>query len=166
MNPPKGNNCYLSMRDQNEKWLLYKMLQLTRYFDPDSKIHAYGNSNRCNSKCSLKLTELYNVFYNDNDRTISMEALDPLRDVGLAIWFIDGGGKTGRNKKNAYFNTTKYTESGTLIINEYFKLCGFDCAINKNGKDRWRVLFDVESTEKLFKIIAHIFPPFMWNRLE
>lgn len=165
--PPKGSNCYLSMRGKEANWLLHKMKQLPKYFDSDpSKLHAYGNSNRCNSKCSPKLTDLHNVLYSGNKRTISMEVLDPLRDIGLAIWFIDGGGKTGRNKKNAYFNTTKYGEEGTTIVHKYFNLCGLDCTINKNGKDRWRILFDVESTERLFKTIAHHFPPFMWNRLE
>ena len=164
--PPKGNNCYLSMRGKEDKWLMHKMLQLPKYFDPEQKLCTYGTSFRCNSKCSPKLTALRSVLYSGNKRTISLEVLEPLKDIGLAVWFIDGGSKTGRNRKNAYFNTTKYGEAGTHIIHQYFSLCCLDCTINKNGKDRWRILFDVYSTERLFKTIANHFPTFMWNRLE
>lgn len=93
-----------------------------------------------------------------------MDVLDGLRDIAIAIWFLDGGSKTGRNRKNAYINTTKFGENGTNIILEYFNSMDIFCNINKDGK-RFKILFTVEGTVKLFKIIAHQFPVFMHDRI-
>jgi len=162
--PPKGTNCYLSMRSKNEKWLLFKMTHLTRYFK-NPVVHKYGNSYRCNSSCSPKLTELKTMLYSGNGRTVSLEILDPLRDIGLAIWYLDGGGKTGRGKKNVYINTTKFGKAGTEIVMNYFQLLFLSCAINRNGEKRWRVLLDVEATNKFLKIVTHHFPSFMYHKI-
>jgi hypothetical protein len=162
--PPKGKNCYLSMRDKNDIWLQYKMEAMSNYFK-DPKLHNYGFSYRCNSSCCSKLTDLRNVLYKDGKRSISIEVLDPLQAVGLAIWYLDGGGKTGRGKKNAYLSTTKFGKNGSEVIREYFGFCGLNSKVNISGKDRWRVLFDVKSTQKFFQITAEHFPKFMWHRI-
>lgn len=161
--PPKGKNYYLSMRGKNEQWLKYKMAEMPDFFR-SATIHKYGNTFRCNSSCSNVLTEIKDVLYNGVDRKVSMEVLDSLRDIALAIWFLDGGSKTGRGKKNAYINTTKFGEDGTNIVMRYFNEIGMDCNINRDGK-RLKVLFGVEATIDLFKTIAHRFPNFMMDRL-
>jgi len=63
----------------------------------------------------------------------------------LATWFSDGGSKTGRNKKNAYINTTKFGEEGTQTILRYFQEIGMDCTVN-HDKNRLKVLFSVDGT--------------------
>ena len=161
--PPKGKNYYLSMRGKNEKWLRYKMEQMSNFFKSNS-IHKYGNTFRCNSSCSETLTELKDVLYDGNKRKITMNVLDSLRDVALATWFLDGGSKTGRGKKNAYINTTKFGEHGTNIVMQYFNEVEMPCNINRDGK-RLKVLFGVDATLCLFKTIAHRFPTFMYNRI-
>jgi len=161
--PPKGKNYYLSMRGKNEMWLNYKMAQMPDFFKSGS-VHKYGNTFRCNSSCSSILTDIKDVLYDGNKRKVAMEVLDSLRDVALAIWFLDGGSKTGRGKKNAYINTTKFGEDGTKIVMQYFNEVEMSCNVNRDGK-RLKILFGVESTVSLFKVIAHQFPPFMYNRL-
>ena len=161
--PPKGKNYYLSMRGKNEQWLKYKMAVMPTFFKSGS-IHKYGNTFRCNSSCSPVLTEIKDVLYDENSRKISMEVLDSLRDIALAVWFLDGGSKTGRGKKNAYINTTKFGEDGTKLIMKYFTEIDMSCNINRDGK-RLKILFGVEATVALFSVIAHQFPPFMYNRL-
>ena len=93
-----------------------------------------------------------------------MNVLDSLMDIALAIWFLDGGSKTGRNRKNAYINTTKFGEEGTKVIHRYFNELDMACNVNTDGK-RKKVVFTVDGTEKFFKVIAHRFPAFMYDRL-
>lgn len=161
--PPKGKNFYLSMRGKNEQWLRYKMAEMPDYFKSVS-IHRYGNTFRCNSSCSPTLTEIKDVLYNGNKRQVTMNVLDSLKDIALSVWFLDGGSKTGRGKKNAYINTTKFGDAGTKIVMQYFREIGMPCNVNRDGK-RLKVLFGVDGTKELFKTIAHQFPPFMYDRL-
>jgi hypothetical protein len=127
-------------------------------------VHHYGNTFRANSACSPVLSEFQSRVYCGNRRVISMEILDSLRDIALAIWFLDGGSRTGRDKKNAYLNTTKFGEDGSQIVLRFFNEVGMPCNINRDG-DRLKVLFTVEGTVMLLKTIAHRFPEFMYNRL-
>ena len=151
------------MRSKNDLWLQYKMQELHAYYG-GKVVHQYGNTFRANSICSPRLTELQNELYEEGERNIRMEVLDSLRDIALAVWFLDGGNKTGRNKKNAYLNTTKFGAEGTDVILQYFNEVGLPCSINKDG-DRLKVLFTVDGTQAFFKIIAHRFPTFMYYRL-
>jgi hypothetical protein len=161
--PPKGKNYYLSMRSKNTQWLQYKMEEMYSYF-PKPRLHLYGNTYRANSSCSKDLTTMRQILYKDNDRIVEMETLDTLMDIGIAVWFLDGGSKTGRDRKNAYINTTKFGEEGTKVILQYFNELGMFCNINRDGK-RLKVLFTVEGTIALFKTIANRFPSFMYFRL-
>jgi hypothetical protein len=110
------------------------------------------------------LTEIKDVLYDGNKRKISMNVLDSLRDIALAIWFLDGGSKTGRDRKNAYLNTTRFGEAGTKIVLNYFNSLGMTCNVNRDS-DRYKVLFTVEGTTRFLKVIAHMFPTFMYDRL-
>lgn len=161
--PPKGVNYYLSMRGQNEKWLTYKMAEMPDYF-ADPKLHKYGKTFRCNSCCSEAITEFRHKLYENGNRKIKMEILDTLKDTALAVWFLDSGGKTGRSKKNAYINTTKFGLEGSEIVMRYFNEIDMRCNINHDGV-RLKVLFSVEGTQSLLKVIAHRFPNFMYDRI-
>jgi hypothetical protein len=161
--PPKGLNYYLSMRSKDDKWLIYKMSEMKEFF-PEIKCRKYGNTYRCNSSCNPLITSFYYNLYEENKRKIKMSLLDTLTDTGIAIWFLDSGGKTGRNKKNAYINTTKFGKEGTDIIMQYFNEIELFCNINHDG-NRLKVLFSVKGTESLFRIIAHRFPKFMYYRI-
>lgn len=163
LKPPNGNNYYLSMRGQNQLWLKYKMEEMSDYFSRQT-IQKYGSTYRCNSCCSQKITEFHSILYNGTRRQITMELLDTLTDTGLAIWYLDNGSKTGRSKKNAYINTTKFGEKGTKIIIEYFNSLDMFCNLNRDG-NRLKVLFSVDGTEALLRTIAHRFPTFMFHRV-
>ena len=161
--PVKGKNYYLSMRDGFLSWLEYKMAEMPTYFG-GSEAHQYGRTYRCNSKCDEELTELQGRLYAGNQRRITMEILDSLQDIGIAVWFLDGGSKTGRGRKNAYINTTKFGEEGTMTVLQYFNEVGMECNDSHDGKRR-KILFTVKGTLSLFKTIAHRFPKFMYDRL-
>jgi hypothetical protein len=161
--PPKGINYYLSMRSQNEEWLLYKMAEMPKHFE-NAKLNWYTNTFRVNSHCSETLTSCYSNMYENGSRKATMEILDPLRDLGLAIWYLDSGSKTGRGRKNAYINTTKFGEAGAKIVEQYFNEVGMPCRINRDGT-RLKVLFTIEGTEELFRVIEPCVPEFMLDHL-
>lgn len=161
--PPKGTNYYLSMRSQNVDWLQYKMLEMPTYF-PNPKLHKYGNTFRCNSCCSEVLTDCYEKLYQGNRRVPSMEVLDLLNDTGWTAWWLDGGGLTGRGKKNAYLNTTKFGPEGTQVVCDYFNSLDVYCNVNRD-KSRLKVLFTVPGTLEFFKVIGACVPSFMFDRL-
>jgi len=162
--PPNGKNFYLSMRSKEELWLRYKVAELDKYYG-DTSLQKYGGTFRANSPCMPNITSLHNRLYDENGRILKMEVLDMLMDIGLAIWYLDGGGRTGRGKKNAYLNATKFGDAGAKIAKEYFDTLDMPCEINKS-KSRIRILFSVSGTEEFFKITAHRFPAFMYYRLE
>jgi hypothetical protein len=161
--PPKGVNYYLSMRGQNESWLMYKMAEMPDYFG-NSKLCWYTNTYRCNSCCSEALTRFQEKVYVGNKRNVTMEILNPLRDIGIAVWYLDSGSRTGRSKKNAYINTTKFGEAGTKVVHQYFNEVDMPCNVNRDG-DRLKVLFTVSGTEALIATIGHCVPEFMLDRI-
>lgn len=161
--PKKGLNYYLSMAGNNPSWLHYKMQELGELYQSNS-IMQDGCTYRCASSCTESLTEVYSELFLEGQRNVTLETLSPLRDIALAMWFLDGGGKTGRNKKNAYLNTTKIGEKGTKVVYDYFKDLNWDCSTHESGGRR-RVIFSVLGTELLLKTISHRFPDFMYHRL-
>ena len=102
--------------------------------------------------------------YEANRRKMTKEIIDPIRDIGLAVWYLDSGSKTGRGRKNAYINTTKFGEDGTAIVKQYFEEVDMPCSVNKDGT-RLKVLFSVDGTKRLFRTIEPCVPMFMLDRI-
>ena len=162
--PTKAVNYQLSMRNNNVDWLKYKIYELQEFFTIN-KLTKDGQTYRCKSKCNKFFTDMYNLIYERSKRKVTMDLLSPLRDIGIAVWFLDSGGKTGRNKKNAYLNLTKFSKKEIGIIHEYFyDIVEMPCRIIKNGKGI-RLVFTVDGTLKLLRIISPKFPYFMHHRI-
>ena len=160
--PKKGVNYYLAMASKDGTWLRYKMEELHDLF-PKALPNMDGNTYRCTSRCCNELSTIRHEIYKDEVRDVSLETLDGLRDIALAIWFCDGGGKTGRGHSNAYLNLTKMARS-VDIIKRYFCGVDMDCKVN-SSKSRIRLVFSIDGTHNLFKTIAHRFPSFMCHKL-
>lgn len=162
---PRGKNYYLSMRSKDSVWLQYKIAELHNYFYSAS-LAQQNNTYRCNSICSTEFTKLYEMLYRKNLRYVSEDILNKVQDMALAIWFIEGGGWAGRNRKNAYLNTTLLGKEGTETVQKYLNdICDIPCNVNKN-KQRRKVLFTVKGTAKLIAVIGHRFPPFYVERIK
>jgi len=157
--PPHGVNYYLSMRSKNDLWLNYKMQELQDYF-PHCHLYKEGNTYRCTSICTPEFTKLHDLLYREKQRVVTEKALYPMKDIGLAIWYLDAGGRTGRNKKNVYMNTTKLGDMGTDFVIKYFKDLDIQCRKTLN-KTRIRIIFSVPGTESFLKIIGHRVPSFV-----
>lgn len=161
--PKRGRNCYLSMNSRFPLWLHYKVQELQMYFS-NSEITKEGKTYRCRSVCHEDLTNLYQMLYKNNRRFVCEDILNPLRYQALMVWYLDGGGRCGRNKKNIYLNCTLFGEEGTNIIANYFNEMYMTCKISRS-KSRIRLIFDVEASHKYAIIIEDAVPLFMINRL-
>lgn len=160
---PKGRHYYLMMRSKDPLWLQYKIAELHNFFS-SSELSQQNNTHRCSSICSKEFTELHQKLYCGKKRFISIGILDKFRDIGLAIWFLESGGFTGRNRKNAYLNTTLIKDTSYLAC-DYFNSMDIKCKVHKT-KERQKILFSVQGTSKLLRIIAPKFPNFIYERMK
>jgi len=160
---PKGKNYYLTMRSQDSLWLKYKIAELHNYF-MSADLSQYGKTYCCNTICLDEFTLYREKLYKNNKRFASEKILDRINDLGLAIWFIEGGGWAGRNRKNAYINTTMLSSSSDVIWNYFQNILDFECCLHVS-KNRQRLLFGVKSSQKLMSIILPKYPDFLIQRL-
>lgn len=159
----KGVNYYLSMRSHNQLWLHYKMQELEGYFKND-QLRLEKTTYRSNSICNEVFTEIHELAYSNKERIVCDELLHPLKSVALMVWYLDGGGRCGRNNKNIYLNTTTLKSKGTKIVLEYFNSMYMDCSLSSTKK-RIRVIFSIEASEKYARIIEDCVPLFMIEHL-
>ena len=153
--PKNGQNCYLSMRGKNTKWLEYKAINLDSLssYEP----FTVEKTNRWHSFCLPAFNEFKNKFYQDNTRKLKLKELELLWDIALTIWYGDSG-KYINNQ--VIFNTNIWGESGSKIFIKYFKLIDYNSTILKE-RGHCRVQLDEESSVKFLKLIAPQLPEFM-----
>ena len=159
--PKNGRNCYLFMRSANKDWLNYKADELTTLAS-QRPFTKEGNTLRWHSNCYPIFAEYYNLFYENNRKKVRMEALDTLRDIGLAIWY----GDCGRLKKNnIILNINKFGEDGSKVVHDYFIEVGIGETKIIKEKGYYRLLFNSKSSEKLLLIVANRLPEFTHRKL-
>ena len=95
--PAKGRNCYLFMRSKNKDWLIYKTTELEG-FSSQRPFNLEGNTLRWHSNCYPIFNEFYELFYKNGKKIVTMNILDRLRDIGLAIWYGDAGKLNRRHR--------------------------------------------------------------------
>lgn len=161
--PKMNSKCYLSMRSKNSLWLEYKIQELNIFFK-DNCLRKDNETYRCNTYSLEIFNELHKLMYKDKNRFVSDKILHPMKDIGLAVWFLDSGGKCGRNNRNLFLNTTLLKEKGSDIVLKYFNEMEMICSkcISKN---RIRIIFNVESSFKFINIIKDKVPLFMMDQL-
>lgn len=161
--PKNGKNCYLSMRGKYVYWIEYKALELKNLASPKSILfEKKTNYFRWHSLCYSCFTEFYKMFYEKNNKKIEMNTLNELRDIGLAIWFVD----IGKIQNNTIsFKTNQFGRKGTETIAQYLTEIDLKTTIleRKNG---FRVKIDETSSERFLKVIAHRVPEFMEEKLK
>lgn len=158
--PKKGRNCYLFMRSKNKEWLTYKSQELKR-FSSQRPFTEEGNTLRWHSNCFPIFNEFRELFYKDDNKIVTMDILDQLRDIGLATWF----GDCGKIKKTyAFLNTHKFEESGSILIVKYFNEVGIESKI-ATERGNYRVAFTKAGSEKFIATIGDNLPEFMYKKL-
>lgn len=151
--PKKGRNCYLSMRCKNASWIEFKSRELNNLasFAPFTKEKTF----RWHSMCYPVFEEYRKEFYKKKgERFLALESLDPLQDIGLAIWFAD----CGRVKNDRIIlNTHIWQEAGTKVIAEYFSLLGYTADIFME-RNCLRVRLDQKSSQSFLRLVTHHLP--------
>ena len=152
-------NSYFCMRHSVDHlpWLQSKAAELEVY---GSKTPWYQYNTTCTwrSACSPLFNELREMCYPGGEKTVSMEWLNALRALAIAVWYGDSGCLTGRGKKNACLRTQSFGYEGNKVIEQYFNEVGMPCHMNKSRKS-WVTVFTVAGTETLMsKIVAPYLP--------
>ena len=153
--PAKGKNCYLSMRSKNNLWLEYKGRELQILASPAP--FTIESTFRWHSLCYPLFAEFQEMFYRKGERRLDGKILDPLRDVGLAIWFGDCGHYL---KGHVTLNTHIWGESGSKVIKKYFQCLGYKPEITKE-RGCFRVRLDKASSETYLRLIVPQLPAFI-----
>lgn len=161
MKPAKGRNCYLFMRSRNREWLAYKAAEL-KEFSSQRPFTEEGNTLRWHSNCYPIFNDFRELFYKDGTKTITMEQLDQLRDIGLAIWYGDCGKVKGRT---IWLNTHKFGEEGSRVVVQYFNEVGVKCSLAQERKN-YRVAMTEAGSQRFLATIAHQLPEFMLGKLK
>ena len=151
-------NSYFSIKHSNRHmpWLQTKVNELQIY---SAKKGLTCNEGGCSWRTSADpiFTEMREKYYKDGKKNITMEWLDSMRDIGIAVWYGDSGCLIGRNKRNACLKTQSFGLEGNQIIAQFFNEVGFECNLNKSKKS-YVIVFSVTGTEKLFKMISIFLP--------
>ncbi len=149
---------YFCMRHsvRHLSWLKTKARELQEYECP-SPFYEYKKTVTWRSSCNPIFTELREICYKEDEKTVTMDWLDQLRDLAIAVWFGDSGGMTGRGRKNAILRTQSFGPEGNQIIERYFNEVGLPCKLNKNRKSQI-LLFTIAATERLIGMIEHCIP--------
>lgn len=157
--PAKGRNCYLSMRGRDSHWLEYKAVQLKAIAaDAPFTLPKTGGTYRWHSCCYPFLSEYRNEFYTKKGRrSLHQSSLDPLRDWGLAVWFVDCGRFDGNE---IVMNTNVWGKRGTATACIYFRSLGYE-AYSFQERGGWRLKLDEYSSQCFLKIITAPIPIFV-----
>jgi len=131
---------------KQEDYLLWKEKVLSNFF---GKFKIYYYQNRGNISISSKVhpffTELHKIFYPNTTRKIRpIEALNQLKPLGLAVWYMDDGGLKSRGCLIAIKNK-KDKEIVKEKLKEIFNL---NVTIHKNC-----VYFNIKEANKFRKLI-------------
>jgi hypothetical protein len=137
-------------------WLKTKSAELVE-FASKKPFYEYKTTITWRSSCHPFFTELRNKLYQEDQKIVTMDWLDQLRDLAIAVWFGDSGCMTGRGQKNACLRTQSFGKEGNQIIERYFNEVGIPCAMNKS-RESFVIVFSVEGTKNLFRLIANSLP--------
>lgn len=155
----QSKNAYFYMKhsERHLSWLQTKAMELDDY---KSETPWYNNKSSYTWRAASMpaFNSLYDLCYKNNTKTVSMEWLDQLRAMAIAVWYGDSGTLIGRGKKNACLKTQSFGKEGNEIIAKYFNEVGMPCNLNR-AKDVFNITFTVPGTKTLLsKIVAPYLP--------
>lgn len=150
----------LVMKSNDCRWLELKCQELDELKGKYKK--SYGNY-YWYSNFNLDLYRIYNSFYHNGLKNITMDWLDQLRDIALAIWYGDCGALVGRTKTNACLRIQSLCGAEDIIV-RYFNEVNMPCSINW-VRHKPTVVFTKQGTITLFKIIGPYIPDIKYHLL-
>ncbi len=148
--------------NKNHNWVIYKGSQLSN-LSGASSFYSTNDTTKWRSVGNIFWQEYRSKFYQGDCKYVSMETLDSLRAIGLAIWFGDKGYWYSGRKLG--LRTTAFGESNKIIA-QYFNEVGMPCEVKADTYSAQRILFDQKGTEVFLATVIHRLPEFMHIKLE
>ena len=112
---------------------------------------------KSSATCRKGEPEFHKSFYRKGKRHLDIEVLNPLHDIGLAIWFGDCGHYL---KGCATLNTHIWGEQGSKVVRTYLQCIGYESVLVKE-RGCFRVRLDEKSSEAYLKLIVPHLPTFV-----
>jgi hypothetical protein len=127
----------------------------------------YHKGNVCGwrSSCSPLWKDFKKMCYQGGQKTVDYGLAGPVegyRDCGV-VWRLGVFGRL-QAKRNACLRTQSFGTAGNQIITRYFNEIGLSCNMNKS-KGSHVVVFTVEGSRMLFKMVAPFVHPTMYDKL-
>ena len=154
----RGNSCYFTFIDKNWLWAEYKSI-LLKLYAANKPISQTDKRIRWRSYTDLYWAVKKSEWYTDGKKNVHM--VEELKDLGHMIWFGDKG--FWYTKYRVGLRTTNF-ETKNYDLADYFSGIGIGCKTIKAGKS-YRIVFDREGTETYLKMIGHLTPSFMFDKL-
>lgn len=159
--PAKGRNCYLVMRSSNHSWLNFKSQEL-KNLASQYPFTKEDPTLRWHSNCYPMFNDLHALFYVKNKKTVTMEILDQLRDIGLAIWLGDAG---KIHAGAVSINTHKFGKQDSTLISRYFNEVGIENVLTQK-RGSHRIKMTTKGTYKFLMITEQYLPDFMLKKFQ
>ena len=157
ISPPGNRECYLRLRQSRKEdinIIAYKATELKKFSRPKAFLedkHSY-----CwNSISHKEWGKLHNFCYKNSKKNITMEWLDKLTQVALAMYYLD----VGKIKKGLIELSVSRCDAKELICTFFNEVDCF-CKLEKN-----RINFNKEGTDNLIKIIGQSMPSYLLYRI-
>lgn len=143
------------------KWLHRELSTLSGNLSVVERTHSKTGikSSSCRFYTKKCFSDLESIFYKNIDgRRVKVvpESIDKLLDpVGLAVWFMDDGGKAQNTPRAAYINVTNFTDSGRLKLQQMFKeVFGLKINIHKaGGNNQYNFYIPADSYELFYQFV-------------
>jgi hypothetical protein len=157
--PKKSLSPHLQLRESISKggtWLRCKAEELKRFSRQKAFIRDQ-DSFRWNSITNPCWEYFFDICYKNRKKDVTMNWLDLLQDIGLAVWFLDKGHIF---QKSCHIRVSRMNESSMKNFIEYFRIIEIPCTLKKYGGST--VLhFDQEEMVRLIRLIGPCFPNYL-----
>ncbi len=148
-------------KSSHKPYLIWKQRLINYKFETTFK---YKNNNGYGAfifrtKFEKKLIYLRKDFYVNGKKTVKLNLLNRLTNLGLAIWYMDDGclslGKKNGliNRRNIFLNTQTFGLEGNLLIQEWL-LSKYDISSNINRNRGFRLRLNTSNTLKFIEIVS------------
>ncbi len=148
-------------KSSRKPYLIWKQRLINYKFETTFK---YKNNNGYGAfifrtKFEKKLIYLRKDFYINGKKTVKLNLLNRLTNLGLAIWYMDDGclslgRKNGLiNRRNIFLNTQAFGLEGNVLIQEWL-LSKYDISSNINRNRGFRLRLNTSNTLKFIEIVS------------
>jgi len=155
--PPGNRECYLRLRQSRKEdinIIAYKATELKNFSRPKAFLedkHSYCWNSISHKEWGI----LHNFCYKNGKKNITMDWLDRLTQVALAMYYLD----VGKVKKGLIELNVSRCDTKELICTFFNEVDCF-CKLEKN-----KIKFNKEGTDNLIKIIGQSMPSYLLYRI-